>query len=92
MTDLSAPSAGLRRPGVRLLQRSNAVAKVDLRVPPGAALVVDDDDVIAQLRAHGAFTVADDEARGGAGAGDAAPSAAATSAAEAPRRRGRGRQ
>lgn len=40
---------------MRLTNRSNGVAKIDLRVPAGASIDTDDEDVIAQLLANSEF-------------------------------------
>lgn len=62
---LSVPLAGLRRPGVRLFNKSNGVAKVGISVAAGAELEVDE-GVAAQLLAQSAaFAKIDDGAVGG---------------------------
>ena len=40
---------------MRVTNKSNGVAKIDLRVPAGAAIDTDDEDVIAQLLANSEF-------------------------------------
>jgi len=63
--DLEAPRAGLRPPGVRLINKSNRVAKVAIVVAAGAELEVDA-DVAAQLMGQTqAFTMSDDLSGGG---------------------------
>lgn len=59
---LTEPRAGLRRPGVRLVNRTGDVAKVALVVPAGAQLEVDDADVAGQLLRSGSFAVLDAQA------------------------------
>lgn len=63
--DLEAPRAGLRPPGVRLINKSNRVAKVAIVVAAGAELEVDA-DVAAQLVGQTqAFTITGDPSGGG---------------------------
>lgn len=63
--DLEAPRAGLRPPGVRLINKSNRVAKVAIVVAAGAELEVDA-DVAAQLVGQtSAFTITGDPSGGG---------------------------
>ena len=40
---------------MRVTNKSNGVAKIDLRVPAGASIDTDDEDVIAQLLANSEF-------------------------------------
>ena len=40
---------------MRITNKSNGVAKIDLRVPAGASIDTDDEDVIAQLLANSEF-------------------------------------
>jgi len=74
--DLTVPSAGLRRPGVRLRNRSNAVAKVQLVVPAGDELEVGDDVAAQLLRQSTAFDKASSDS-GGLAAGPVSDGAAA---------------
>lgn len=52
--EMGTPSAGLRRPGVRLRNRSNDIARASIVVPAGAEIVADE-YVAAQLEADTAF-------------------------------------
>lgn len=47
MSDLTAPPAGLRPPGVRLRNRSNAVAKVAVVLPAGTEIEVPEEVAVA---------------------------------------------
>ena len=55
MPKLNEPASGLRHPSNRLRNRTADIARVDLRVPAGAAIDTDDPEVIAQLLANSAF-------------------------------------
>ena len=55
MPKLNEPASGLRHPSNRLRNRTADIARVELRVPAGAAIDTDDPDVIAQLLANSAF-------------------------------------
>jgi len=61
-TEMTAPVAGLRPPGVRLLNKSNGPAKVAINVAAGSELEVDADVAGQLLRQTQAFTVLDDVA------------------------------
>jgi hypothetical protein len=77
---MNEPKPGLRQPVNHLRNRSNDMARVELRVPAGATIDTDDPDVIAQLLANSAF-VTSERARQDAKA--AAEAAAEAKAAEA---------
>jgi hypothetical protein len=57
MADLTAPSAGLKPPGVRLRNKSHDVAKVALTIPAGAELEVPEIVAKAAMSQTGAFAV-----------------------------------
>lgn len=65
MGDVPVPQAGLRRPGVRLTNKSNDVAKVAVVVAAGAELEVDADVAAQLLGQTNAFTITGDPSGGG---------------------------
>ena len=66
--DLPVPLAGLRRPGVRLFNKSNGVAKVGINVAAGAELEVDEDVATQLLAQSTAFAKIDGSVLGGSAA------------------------
>lgn len=64
-SEMTAPVAGLRPPGVRLLNKSNGPAKVAISVAAGSGLEVDADVAGQLLRQSQAFTVDNDPSGGG---------------------------
>lgn len=62
----SAPRPGLRPAGVRLFNKSNAVAKVGINVAAGAELGVDEDVAAQLLRQSAAFAKIDGTSGGDA--------------------------
>lgn len=64
MVDVPVPQAGLRRPGVRVFNKSNGPAKAAIIVAAGGELEVDA-DVAAQLVGQTqAFTITDNDVAG----------------------------
>lgn len=66
MVDVPVPQAGLRRPGVRVFNKSNGPAKAAIIVAAGAELEVDADVAAQMVGQTSAFTITDSVPGGGA--------------------------
>lgn len=80
MPEMEAPRPGLRPVGVRLVNKSNGVAKVGIIVAAGAELRVDEDVAGQLLRQSAAFATIDDVPGGSVVAAEAEGATAAPSA------------